>query len=168
MESIKMTRRDFHKSATLGVAGLTMPAGPGPRSVMGANDRITIGLIGSGGMGQADLRDFLHTSQVDCVAIADPYEPNLDAGVMLTNGAAKRYKDFREILDRKDIDAVIVATPDHWHAIAMIMACEAGKDIYVEKPRRARNEWCRWEPSSVRASISRKPWRWCRRARSAK
>jgi predicted dehydrogenase len=134
MESLKMTRRDFHKSATLGMASIAMPAEPGVRSVLGANNRISIGLIGSGGMGQADLRDFLHTGQVDCLAVADPYEPNLDAGVMLTNGVAKRYKDFREILDRKDIDAVIVATPDHWHAIPMIMACEAGKDVYVEKP----------------------------------
>jgi predicted dehydrogenase len=81
-----------------------------------------------------DLRDFLRTGQVDCLAVADPYEPNRDAGVMLTNGAAKPYKDFRDILDRNDIDAVIVATPDHWHMIPMIMACEAGKDVYVEKP----------------------------------
>jgi predicted dehydrogenase len=134
MESLKMSRRDFNKSAAMGVASLAMPATPGARGVLGANDRISVGLIGSGGMGQADLRDFLHTGQVDCLAIADPYEPNLDAGVMITNGAAKRYKDFRQILDRKDIDAVIIATPDHWHQIPMIMACEAGKDVYVEKP----------------------------------
>ena len=94
MESFKMTRRDFHKSA-LGVASLAMSAGPQAQSVLGANERLSIGLIGAGGMGQADLRDFLHTGQVNCVAIADPYEPNLDAAVMLTNGVAKRYKDFR-------------------------------------------------------------------------
>jgi len=134
MDRLKMTRRDFHKSAAFGVASLTAASEPQPGRAVAANDRLSIGLIGSGGMGQADLRDFLHTGQVDCVAIADPYEPNLDAGVMLTNGAAKRYKDFREILDRKDIDAVIIATPDHWHAIPMIMACEAGKDVYTEKP----------------------------------
>lgn len=134
METFKMSRRDFHKSAAFSFASLAMPAGPQAQSVVGANERISIGLIGAGGMGQVDLRDFLHTGQVNCVAIADPYEPNLDAAVTLTNGVAKRYKDFRELLDRKDIDAVIIATPDHWHAIPMLMACEAGKDVYVEKP----------------------------------
>jgi predicted dehydrogenase len=134
MGSFRMNRRDFHKSAAFGVASLAGVSRPDAGEAVAANDRLSIGLIGSGGMGQADLRDFLHTGQVDCLAIADPYEPNLDAGIMLTNGEAKRYKDFREILDRKDIDAVIIATPDHWHAIPMIMACEAGKDVYVEKP----------------------------------
>jgi predicted dehydrogenase len=131
MESFKMSRRDFHKSAALGVASLAMSAGPAVRNILGANERLRIGLIGAGGMGQANLRDFLRTGQVDCLAVADPYEPNLDAAVVLTNGAAKRYKDFREILDRKDIDAVVIAAPDHWHAIPMIMACDAGKDVYV-------------------------------------
>ncbi|MBZ5671437.1 MAG: Gfo/Idh/MocA family oxidoreductase [Acidobacteriia bacterium] len=134
MESFKMSRRDFHKSAALGVASLAMSAGPAVRNILGANERLRIGLIGAGGMGQANVRDFLRTGQVDCLAVADPYEPNLDAAVVLTNGAAKRYKDFREILDRKDIDAVVIAAPDHWHAVPMIMACDAGKDVYVEKP----------------------------------
>ena len=134
MESFKMNRREFHKSAAFGVASLSTASRPEARAAVAANDRLSIGLIGSGGMGQANLRDFLHTGQVDCIAIADPYEPNLDAGIMITNGVAKPYKDFREILDRKDIDAVIIATPDHWHAIPMIMACEAGKDVYTEKP----------------------------------
>ncbi len=130
----KISRRDFHKSTVLGAASLAMSAGPMVRNVVGANDRISIGLIGAGGMGQGDLRDMLRTGQVDCLAVADPYVPNRDTAIMLTNGAAKGYNDFRELLDRKDIDAVIIATPDHWHAIPMIMACQAGKDVYVEKP----------------------------------
>jgi len=134
MSEFKISRRDFHKSATLGVASLAMSSGPMVRNVVGANDRINIGLIGSGGMGQANLRDMLRTGQVSCLAVADPYEPNRDAGMMMTDGAAKGYKDFRQVLDRKDIDAVVVATPDHWHAIPMIMACQAGKDVYQEKP----------------------------------
>jgi predicted dehydrogenase len=134
MESPKITRRDFNKSAALTVASLAVSAGPAVRNAIGANDRIGIGVIGSGGMGQADLRDFLRTGQVEAIAIADPFEPNLHQAVGLTLGKAKAHKDFRRVLDDKDIAAVIVATPDHWHAIPMIMACEAGKDVYVEKP----------------------------------
>ncbi len=118
----------------MGAMGLALSAGPGVRSVLGANERLGIGLIGAGGMGQANLRDFLRAGQVDCVAIADVYEPNLDNSVGMTLGRAKGYKDFRRLLEHKDIDAVIIATPDHWHAIPMFMACEAGKDVYVEKP----------------------------------
>ena len=66
MENSKISRRDFNKSAALGVASLAMSAGPLVRNVMGANDRIGIGLIGAGGMGQADLKDFLRSGQVDC------------------------------------------------------------------------------------------------------
>ena len=134
MEKLKMTRRDFGRSAAMTVASLSLASGPLTRNVLGANDRVRVGLIGAGGMGQADLRDFLQTGQVDCVAIADPFEPNLHDAIGMTLGKAKGYKDFRRILEQKDIDAVIIATPDHWHAIPMMMACEAGKDVYVEKP----------------------------------
>jgi len=134
MQGPKITRRDFHKTAALSAVGLALSAGPGARSVLGANDRLSVGLIGAGGMGQADLRDFLRTGQADCLAIADVYEPNLDNAIGMTLGKAKGYKDFRQLLERKDIDAVIIATPDHWHAVPMILACEAGKDVYVEKP----------------------------------
>jgi predicted dehydrogenase len=134
MESSKITRRDFNKTAAMGAVSLALSAGPAVRNVLGANDRVGIGLIGSGGMGQADLRDFLRTGQVDAVAVADPYEPHLDQALTMTAGKAKGYKDFRRVLEHKDIDAVIIATPDHWHAIPMIMACEAGKDVYQEKP----------------------------------
>ena len=134
MEKLKMTRRDFNKSAALCAASLALTAGPAVRNVLGANDRVRMGLIGAGGMGQADLRDFIRTGQVDVVAIADVYEPHLDEALSMTPGKARGFKDFRRLLDLKEVDAVIIATPDHWHAIPMIMACEAGKDVYVEKP----------------------------------
>jgi len=134
MANTKVSRRDFSKSAALGAVSLALSAGPTVRNVLGANERLRMGLIGAGGMGQADLRDFLRTGQVDVVAIADVYEPHLDDAIGMTLGKAKGYKDFRRLLDLKDVDAVIIATPDHWHAIPMIMACEAGKDVYVEKP----------------------------------
>jgi len=124
-----MNRRDFARKVT----ALSLATSPLAR-ILGANDRIRMGFIGVGGMGTADLQYFLRTGQVDVVAIADPYGPHLEAAVGLTSGQARGYKDFRQVLDLKDIDAVAIATPDHWHAIPTIMACEAGKDVFVEKP----------------------------------
>jgi predicted dehydrogenase len=134
MADFEITRRDFNKGLAGAAVSIAASAGPLAQSVLGANDRIGVGLIGAGGMGQFDLKDFLRSGQVDAIAIADPFQPNLDRALELTDGKAKGFKDFRAILDNKDIQAVIIATPDHWHAIPMIMACEAGKDVYVEKP----------------------------------
>lgn len=134
MEIPKMTRRDFNKTAAMTAASMALSASTAVRNVMGANDRIGVGFIGVGGMGQANLKDFLRTGQVDVVAIADPFESHLNEAVETTLGRAKGYKDFRRVLEHKDIDAVVISTPDHWHAIPMVMACEAGKDVYEEKP----------------------------------
>jgi sugar phosphate isomerase/epimerase len=103
-----------------------------PRGVLGANERINLGLIGCGGRGTQDWQRFLKLPDVNPVAACDVYEPFLKrttAGTPVTP-----FRDFRRLLERKDVDAVIVATPDHWHAIVTKMACEAGKDVYCEKP----------------------------------
>jgi predicted dehydrogenase len=102
--------------------------------VMGANDRVRMGLIGSGGRGREDWGTFLKDSEVEPVAVCDVYAPFLAKGIAMTNDRAKLFTDFRRLLDQKDIDAVIVATPDHWHALMTVAACEAGKDVYCEKP----------------------------------
>jgi predicted dehydrogenase len=137
MDGLKMSRRDFNKSAVLGTASLALSAGPAVRSVAGANDRIGVGLIGSGNQGRYDLGSFIKTGQVDVVALCDVWDMRLREtliGLDLSSEKVKTYGDFRKLLEHKDIDAVIVATPEHWHAIPMIAACEAGKDVYVEKP----------------------------------
>ena len=137
MDGLKMTRRDFHKSAVMGAASLALAAGPAVRNVVGANDRIGLGLIGSGGQGRYNLGSFIKTNQVDVIALSDVWDQRLNQAFVehnLSTEKVKTYKDFRKLLERKDIDAVIVATPKHWHAIPTIMACEAGKDVYVEKP----------------------------------
>ncbi len=99
-----------------------------------ANSRVGLALIGCGGRGRSLWRTFLGKSGIEPVAVCDVYEPFLNRAVQASQGRARAYRDFRHLLDRKDIDAVIVATPDHWHALHTISACQAGKDVYVEKP----------------------------------
>jgi predicted dehydrogenase len=125
----RMNRRDFGKG--LAVAGVATAVSRA--RIAGANERINVGLIGHGNKGQALWRNFRLEPDVNPVAVADVYQPFLDQGVAAAPGA-KAHHDFRKLLDDKDVDAVIVATPDHWHALMMVMACRAGKDVYVEKP----------------------------------
>ncbi len=101
--------------------------------VFGANERIRGAVIGSGGRGRLLMREFKELG-VEIAAVADVYEPNLAAGMELASSGAKAYDNYRKMLEDKSIDAVIVTTPDHWHAQMTIDAVEAGKDVYVEKP----------------------------------
>jgi predicted dehydrogenase len=104
----------------------------------GANSRIRVGLIGCGGMGRGDLDTFFLNAEVDCPVLCDVDDAMLiQAAELVEKRRGKkpdRVKDFRRVLDRSDVDAVIVATPDHWHALPSVLACQAGKDVYVEKP----------------------------------
>ena len=121
-----MNRRTFLKSG----AALSGASGAG----MAAADRIRVGVIGCGGQGRNNLGDFMKNADVEVAAVCDVFRPNLNRAKEMTGGKAEAYSDFRRVLERKDIDAVVVATPDHWHALIAITACNAGKDVYVEKP----------------------------------
>ena len=128
--STGLNRRTFVKTAAT-FAGLSaLSAG----RVLGANERIRVGLIGFGLIGRIHTRALLNQPDVELAAFSDTYQPRLDAAVSLAGGHAKPYKDFRQLLDDKSIDAVFVTTPDHWHALMTMLACSAGKDVYVEKP----------------------------------
>ena len=128
--STGLNRRTFVKTAAT-FAGLSaLSAG----RVLGANERIRVGLIGFGLIGRIHTRALLNQPDVELAAFSDTYQPRLDAAIALTGGHAKPYKDFRQLLDDKSIDAVFVTTPDHWHALMTMLACAAGKDVYVEKP----------------------------------
>ena len=123
------TRRGFVTAATAGVAtALSTKGRPG------ASDKVRVAVIGSGGRGLDVWKRFLKQPDVEGVAVADVYAPFLARGVEAAGGRTDGFKDFRRILDRKDVDAVLVATPDHWHALMTVMACQSGKDVYVEKP----------------------------------
>ncbi len=128
-----MNRRNFVKQSANAGALVGISALLGTRTVA-ANDKIGIGLIGCGGMGRMNLMDFLKNPEVEAVALCDVYQPNLEKALALTQGKARTYSDYRKLLENRDVDSVIIATPDHWHALPCIEACNAGKDIYVEKP----------------------------------
>jgi len=99
-----------------------------------ANDKIQFATIGIGGMGFGDTGFAVATPGTKLVAVCDVYQGRLDRARELYGAALATTRDYREILNRKDIDAVIIATPDHWHARLAVEAMEAGKDVYVEKP----------------------------------
>lgn len=135
------TRRNFIRQATLLGAGLSVSPffikANGHK--VDANDKIRIGLIGCNGMGFSDLTAFIKNPEVECIALADVDQSVLDKQAAklqeLTGNKPKHiYKDWRRLIDNKDIDVVIVGTPDHWHCLQMVAACEAGKDVYCEKP----------------------------------
>src|SRR5262249_4934590 len=102
--------------------------------VPGANDRIGVGFVGYGLIGKRHVLDFQAQEDVACIGISDAHRGRLDEGRAQLGGAARAYADFRELLEDKDVDAVVVSTPDHWHALMTMLACAAGKDVYVEKP----------------------------------
>lgn len=145
---MKPNRREFIKDsmqvvASLGIAswggsayGFTSPREVSPKD--SANEIIRIGLIGCRNMGWSDLSSMLTHENVVCVALCDVDENVLKAkSAELEKKTGKKptlYHDHRELLANKDIDAVIIGTPDHWHCIQMVEACAAGKDVYVEKP----------------------------------
>jgi predicted dehydrogenase len=132
-------RRFLKRTAGIGAAGVALPyfvparalAGPGR---VGANDRINVGLIGAGGQANWHLGVLLEQPDVAVTAISEVWKERLDKTLARTNGAARGFGDHRELLQQDDVDAVLIATPPHWHALQAIHACQAGKDIYVEKP----------------------------------
>ena len=139
-----MNRRNFlHKSA-LTAAGFGMAPlfGSSFQSVYGQtapSNKVKVALIGCRSMGWSDLNTFLQYPEVECVALCDVDDEwlNKRAADVLKNTGKKvpsLYKDWRKVIDNKDVDVVIIGTPDHWHCLPMVYACQAGKDVYVEKP----------------------------------
>ena len=126
----KLSRRNFAAGVTAFGAGLAV----GGLRLWGANDRVRVGFIGLGNRGDQVLDAFLAQKDADIVAICDLYQPYLDFASQKIGTNPAQFKDYRKLLEFRDLDAVAICTPDHWHALIAIHACQAGKDIYVEKP----------------------------------
>lgn len=118
-----MNRRTFVLGASGAVLAQAAPS-----------DQINVGIIGSGGRGRFLMQRFARDESVQLTAVCDVYESNLEAGLSVAKGKAKAYRRYQELLNAKDINIVIIATPEHWHAQMVLDALAAGKDVYVEKP----------------------------------
>jgi predicted dehydrogenase len=138
MATDQMTRRDFVETAGISAGGAALLGAPALAKAGSANGKVLLGLIGAGSRGNQLLDSFLPIPEVEVVAVADVDDHH--AGETAERIAKKKGKapqtarDYRSMLDRKDLDGVIIATPDHWHALPAIHAVLAGKDVYVEKP----------------------------------
>jgi predicted dehydrogenase len=129
METPSPSRRLFIK-ASLGSAALTAAS---YNRVLGANERVGVGFIGFGLIGKRHVLDFNEQPDVRMVALCDAHRGRVAEGCQLAGGC-RGYADFRKLLDDREVDAVVISTPDHWHALMTMLACAAGKDVYVEKP----------------------------------
>jgi predicted dehydrogenase len=122
-----ITRRDFSRGAAVSAA-LSYSR------ILGANDRIRMAYIGLGNRGDQVHDAFLEFDDQQTVAVCDLRDDYMDFAIHKSRATPKRFKDYRRLLEDQDVDAVVIATPDHWHALMFIDACNAGKDVYVEKP----------------------------------
>ncbi len=132
MSLTDVPRRNF-------LRGVTAATALSYSRVMGANERVNLGLIGCGDRGRGDMGNFIKTNVVDVTALCDVYAAQIDrAKQAAPNGQS--FSDHRKLLEQKNVDAVLIAVPDHWHAAIAIDALDAGKDVYVEKPLTRRIE----------------------------
>jgi len=122
-----ITRRDFARAASA-VTALSYSR------IQGANNRLQLGYIGVGNRGTQVHEGFLEHGDQVTVALCDLREEYMDHNAKISRATPKRYKDYKKLIEDKDVEAVVIATPDHWHALMFVDACHAGKDVYVEKP----------------------------------
>lgn len=118
--------------------------------VMGANERVKVGFIGCGLIGLRHIADFKQLLEAELTAVCDVYKPRVERAQADCGSNPKGYGDFRKLLEDKNVEAVVISTPDHWHALQTILACAAGKDVYVEKPMTLFVKEGRWMTNAAR------------------
>src|SRR5512142_2767470 len=134
-----MRRREFLQASGAGFAAMAMTRIPAFAAEL-ADQKKRVGLIGSGWYGKIDLLRLIQVAPVEVVSLCDVDQRTLAeaaeivAGRQLSKKKPRTYSDYREMLKEKDLDIVLIGTPDHWHALPMIAAVEAGADVYVQKP----------------------------------
>src|SRR5512133_2234385 len=134
-----MNRRKFLQTSGVGCAALALSKFPGIAAEL-ADQKKRVGLIGSGWYGKVDLLRLIQVAPVEVVSLCDVDKrmlaeaADIVASRQLSKKKPRTYADYREMLKEKDLDVVVIATPDHWHALPMIAAAQAGADIYVQKP----------------------------------
>lgn len=135
MTENSVPRREFIRTVSAATAATALSYS----RILGANERVQMGLIGCGGRGVGNMGNFLKLDTVDFIALCDVYGTHIDRAKQSAPGA-KTFTDHRRLLEMKELDAVMVATPDHWHLATTLDALNAGKDVYVEKPLTLKNE----------------------------
>jgi predicted dehydrogenase len=134
-QKIDRRRRDFLVGAAGSVAATSLFTAESYARIVGANERIQMAIIGAGGRGRGDMQSFLKvSSEVEFIAVADVYEPHQNNALKMCRAGSKATFDHREVLDNKEVVAILNGTPDHWHAPVLMDAVKAGKDAYTEKP----------------------------------
>jgi predicted dehydrogenase len=137
------SRRKFIRTSSAAIAGAGIlgstawEAIANSKTSIAQSDKVNVGLIGTKGMGWSDLQSFMKNPEVNVMALCDVDENVMSgrvAELAKNNIKVKTYGDYRKLLENKEIDVVIIGTPDHWHCLQMVDACAAGKDVYVEKP----------------------------------
>src|SRR5947208_6308030 len=123
------SRRQF-----LAAAGAVALSAATYRRVLGAAERVGVGFVGTGGRGRSLIRAFRKNKEADVVSVCDVYAPHLDAAVKEASGKVKKQTNYRRVLDDKEVQAVVIATPDHWHNDQLLRSVKAEKDVYLEKP----------------------------------
>ncbi|HXI91099.1 MAG TPA: Gfo/Idh/MocA family oxidoreductase [Blastocatellia bacterium] len=150
----KLSRRNFLEATTLGAAGLMLGSSSVPAFALGANDRVNVGVIGAGSQGSSLIRSLATVPNSKITGMCDIFEPNLNKGVNLAGSQPKTFIEYRKLIESKDVDAVVIATPLHMHYEIALAALDAGKHVFVEKTMMYSMKQCEQIVLATRAHAS--------------